>query len=220
MVIETFQKIQRGIFSTPDSGGNVTEHLRRKVIERFGLNDVPDGFLYFPIELGGLGLRNPLIPLLLVRDNAFENPMERIDRAFEEEVNHYNQAKKAYDEGNIKSTTAQILKHDEPFMSFDEYTRYREETSDPLWYAYSALLEAPTERTIRTTPDVSSARESASLSVQNGTKWQSEAYDEWLMQLYGSDIIKRFGGLALGEKRLLSIGLASMLRSEKVRWQG
>ena len=44
-------------------------------------------------------------------------------------------------------------------------------------------------------------------------------YERWVLQLYGADIIRRYGSLALGEKELLPIGLASMLSSEKIRWQ-
>ena len=37
--------------------------------------------------------------------------------------------------------------------------------------------------------------------------------------MYGPDVIRKYGGLALGDKKLLPIGLANMLRSEKIRWQ-
>ena len=46
------------------------------------------------------------------------------------------------------------------------------------------------------------------------------SYNDCVLQLYGGDIIHRYGGLAMREKRLLPIGLVSMLRGEKVRWQG
>jgi len=44
-------------------------------------------------------------------------------------------------------------------------------------------------------------------------------YWKWVLELYAADMLKRFGGLAMGEQGLLPIKLVSTLRSEKVRWQ-
>ena len=236
MVIEAFQKISRGVIYDQESDGNVTEHLRRKLVERFDLKEVPDGFFYFPIELGGLGLRNPVIPFLRIQKTyeehqekrtgpaskeevkAFHNPSERIGRALEEELQAYGKARTTYDEGIIKTAAFQVSKPDEPVMRFNEFTQYREETSFPLYNAYIKLLGDPAKNTINTTPDV--AKELSKVSGLGHKHPLTHPYYMWVMQLYGSDIIRRFGGLALVEKHLLPIRLISMLESEKVKWQG
>ena len=66
MQIETFEHIQRKLFGG-DKGGdaNVTDYLREVIKERFGVTDLPNGFFYLPIELGGLELRSPFIPLFM-----------------------------------------------------------------------------------------------------------------------------------------------------------
>ncbi len=229
MVIQTFARIQRKLFTAErDMDESAIKYLKTMMAERFQTTDMSDGFFYFPIELGGLDLQNPLIPLLLVHKDAYKEPMERIEQAFEREEESYLNARTAYNDGEIASTnsrSAYVPAEDEPFMSLDEYTRYVEETSYALWDAYTDLLGEPTVCKVERTSDVYDAL----LTLQ--TKAQSKCaihdvwhemtpYHQWVVQLYGGDVLKRFGGLSMGEKRLLPIDLASMLRSDKVRWQG
>lgn len=219
MVIEAFEKIQRGLFADIDlPGDNVGEYLKVELAARFGVDNIPDGFFYFPIELGGLGMRNPLIPLFLVREESLQDPMVKFDEAFELEEADYHEAKQAYEDGTSISKHLHATTHDnEPFMSLDEYSRYREETSIHLHQAYNALVEPPRSSIVETTPDILNAVQKLdSAAAGRG----GNVYEDWILQLYGADIIRKYGGLALGEKKLLPIGLASMLRSEKIRWQG
>lgn len=91
MVILAFEKIQRKLFATGDMpGDNVTSHLRSKLDERFGVQDIPDGFFYLPIELCSLGIRNLFIPLYLVYQGTFKKPMHLIDMTFEHKEEAYN----------------------------------------------------------------------------------------------------------------------------------
>lgn len=101
----------------------------------------------------------------------------------------------------------------EDFMGLEEYTRYVEENSLPLLRVYRNLMDVPSQTLIESTPDVVNARKPTG-------GLESEFYDAWMMQLYGPEIIRRYGGLAIGDERLLPFGLVDMLRSEKIRWQG
>lgn len=95
MVIEAFQKIQRGLFADIDlPGDNMGESLKVELAGRFGVDNILEGFFYFPIDLGGLGIRNPLIPLLLVRRESSRDPLVKFGEAFElEEADHYKAKK-------------------------------------------------------------------------------------------------------------------------------
>lgn len=42
---------------------------------------------------------------------------------------------------------------------------------------------------------------------------------KWIIQLYSSDVLERFGGLNLVDRNLLPMGVMTMLRSRKVVWQ-
>lgn len=212
MAIDAFEKIQRKVFDSEELvGNNVTEHLRHKLSERFDVSDVPDGFFYFNVELGGLGLRNPFIPLLLIHKNSKKNPVELIEKAFELEEKDYNGVKRSYENGTSRSRFHPTSTDVDSFMSLDEYTQYLEETSPHLQEAYQLLLEAPAKEWVD---------ESSGPGWSIGRQAKKDYYDEWVLQLYGGEIVEKYGGLAMGEKRLLPIGLVSMLRGEKVRWQG
>ena len=213
MVIEAFEKIQRGIFADVNLPGNsVVEYLKIELAARFNVENIPDGFFYFPIELGGLGLRNPLIPLFLVREKSLKEPKIKIDGAFELDEIEYYRAKQSYEDGtSIASRIYAGIDKNEPFMSLDDYNRYCEDTSVHLHQAYTELLEPPKSVNVELTPDIRDAVRKIS---------PTNPYERWVLQLYGSDIYSKYGGLAMGEKALLPIGLATMLRGEKMRWQG
>ena len=215
MVIEAFGRIQRGIFADNDlHGDNVGNYLKVELATRFGVENIPDGFLYFPIELGGLGLRNPLIPLFIIREKSFKDPVNRLDGAFELDEIDYHKAKQSYEDGTSTTRTLHPNTNNVgPFMSLDEYDEYCEETSVHLHQAYTELLEPPQRVDMETTPDMWNDKY---LQYQRGA---AKTYERWVLQLYGSEIVKKYGGLALGEKALLPIGLATMLRGEKMRWQ-
>ena len=215
MVIEAFGRIQRGIFADNDLHcDSVGKYLKVELATRFGVENVPDGFLYFPIELGGLGLRNPLIPLFVVREKSFKDPVNKLDGAFELDEIDYYRAKQSYEDGTSTTRTLHPSTYNVgPFMSLDEYNEYCEETSGHLHQAYTELLEPPQRVDMETTPDMWN---DGHLQNQRGA---AKSYERWVLQLYGSEIVRKYGGLALGERALLPIGLATMLRGEKMRWQ-
>ena len=215
MVIEAFGRIQRAVFADNElHGDSVGNYLKAELATRFGVEDIPDAFLYFPIELGGLGLRNPLIPLFIVRGKSFKDPVSKLDGAFELDEIDYYRAKQSHEDGTSTTRTLHAsTDHLEPFMSLDEYNAHCEETSVHLHQAYTELLKPPQSVEMETTPEMWNDER-----VQS-SRGQANSYERWVLQLYGSEIVGRYGGLALGEKALLPIGLATMLRSEKMRWQ-
>ncbi|KAL8780149.1 MAG: hypothetical protein Q9213_006604 [Squamulea squamosa] len=242
MVINTFDKIQQRLFSESFGASSMTDYLKRVIAERFNVKDIMDGFLYFPSEIGGLDLRNPLIPLLLVREvedtwvekerrvgyhKKQKDPKEWIQEAFEMDEAFYETCKKRYDEGNVVSTSDKAYrpKEDEPFMSLEEFNLYREETSTALLDAYRSLREEPRVKDVEFTSDVLAALKrlpdpgQTDSGIHSGYRSMTSYY-KWVAQLYAGDVLKKFGGLSMGEKKLLPIGLVTMLKGEKVRWQG
>lgn len=73
--------------------GSVTDYLRGVIAERFNVNDLPDGFFYFPVELGGLELRNTFIPFLAMREDIKRSPKRTLQKAFLEDENNYHAVK-------------------------------------------------------------------------------------------------------------------------------
>jgi hypothetical protein len=220
IIIATFSHIQRTLFA--ESGtSNVTEYVREVLQERLGVSGtIPDGFLYFPIELGGIGLTNPFINAFATYQRSLRDPGERIERAFEEEREAYEYAKERWDQGDVqrqKNVFGIDATADEPFMSFDEYTKFREDNSEPLSNAYKELLDCPLPEELESNSEMLKAlRESGAAAQETSPYWL------WIFNLYAGDLKQRFGGqgLQLGDRDMLPIGLAKLLQGEKVRWEG
>jgi len=187
---------------------------------RFGVTDIPDGFLCLPIELGGLDLRNPFIPLISVREGSRSDPMLSIRDAFEAERKAYNKARLDFElldykrpvQGNWRPNDA------ETFFSLEEYLSCRDETSGPLAEAFADLMNQPHEVKVEMTKDVSEAYSNVKDLLAWG--WHTKGYNKWIMACFGPEVIQKFGGLSVGDRSLLPVGLVNLLRSEKVRWQG
>jgi hypothetical protein len=216
MILSTMTHIQKQIFS--DS--NVVEYLKSKIHERFGIEDIPDGYLYFPTSLGGLELQNPFIGLVQVRDAVFEQPTTILNDFLDAEIEAYRKAKLAWEKGQVNRYSAAFDNFDmgswpddgSKFMTFEEFTRYREEFAydyeGNLLSVFDDLLEQPGPEEVNfTVTDETDLGE-----MDNG-------YMKWVAQLYGQDMIEKFGGLNIVEKGLLPMGMVTLFRSGRVKWQ-
>ncbi|KAK6595862.1 hypothetical protein H4I96_10181 [Botrytis cinerea] len=212
-ILTTFSRIQTQLFSK--TGGSVTSTLKSMLHTRFGVDNIPEGYLYFPMSMGGLDLKSPFVPLYLIRDQVEENPDKIMDKFFTDERHSYERAKKEFDDGDAWSSRP---KHDkeldlEGFPSFEEYTQYRERTSRTLYSAYGQLRGEPRECAV----DIMVGR------VMQGGKWETRGmsnYQKWILQLYGADMEERFGGINVVEKGLLPTGMVGMFRESRFKWQG
>jgi hypothetical protein len=102
----------------------------------------------------------------------------------------------------------------EPFMSAEEFARYRERTEVRLGRVYRRLMAAPEVTHLAPSGDVKAAL--ADLST-----WSALGeYERWVVQLYHKDIVARFGGVDVVDQGLLPTGLMGMLRESRFRWQG
>ncbi|ESZ95613.1 hypothetical protein SBOR_4009 [Sclerotinia borealis F-4128] len=216
-ILATFSRIQTQLFS--ETGGSVTSTLKSMLHTRFDVKNVPEGHLYFPMFMGGLDLKSPFVPLYLIRDDIKKNLDDVMDAFFVRERNNYEKAKKQYETGTV--TRRQHGPHPNMreyervgFPSFEEYTKYRERKSHALLCAYRCLIEEPVECGF----DIKIRR------VVRGPKGSEQkeltTYQIWIVELYGSDMKERFGGLNVVEKGLLPTGMVGMFRESRFKWQG
>ncbi|KAG8625402.1 hypothetical protein KVT40_007153 [Elsinoe batatas] len=236
-VISTFELIQRELFPS----GSVTSHLKTMIATRFSIpaDTIPTGFLYFPTELGGLDLRNPFIPLLarlheppttdsLSDQDLTENggvlghtlePEDRLRLAALQDRHEYNRAKARFDKEKATFTTIDGWRpaDHETFFSFEEYIRFRAETSYFFVAAAEALREHPPEKAVEQTL---SRAETRAVDERMEAGWSAKVYSQWILALYGPEMVEMFGGVEVGDRELLPVGLVKMLRGERVRWQG
>lgn len=216
-MLETFQRIQKQLF--PDTTGGVGAYLKHLIAERFDipLSDIPDGYIYFPTEFGGLGLKNPFIDLCLVRDTV-KDPEEVVESFFEQEARDYRRFRARFESGAWRSRTTSAgydfgdLKH-ESFMSLEEFRSYRDYLGKSLGATFSVLMLEPTPENV--------ALKGAIKAVLEPYQWDElSSYDQWVLQLFSKDMISRFGGLNVVETGLLPMGLMDMLRQSKFQWVG
>lgn len=254
MILETHSQIQREIFKAGSplnagedtSAASVVDYLKRIIKERFNVSNVPDAWFFFPAELGGLDLQNPFIPTLQIRDSILKDPSTLLDRFEEDERDKYSRAKTAFERGDINmgrvvNRQRQRTQVDEPdwepveaekdtFMSFEEYTSWREELSyngdTELVRLYDKLLEQPDEETLEL-PDSTLSTGLSALSRQESDlrgilpHWgEMEPYWKWVAALYGPEVIERFGGLNIVDPGLLPMGMVTLFKDKRVKWQG
>lgn len=240
-MLATHERIQRQVFSSAGgiessvsveskSNGSVIEYLKWAIRNRFGVDNIPDGYFYFPTELGGLEVRNPFIGLLQIRDSVLGDANKLLDEFEYAERVQYQTLKNNFESGR----TPRADRHFRPegantFFSFQEYIKYRESlpaslaSHMTLLSVYDKFLEEPVQEAVETAynGDVQTAISALDADskgiLQN---WESmEPYWKWVAQLYGPDVIENFGGLRIVDSGLLPIGMVSLFRSGRVKWQ-
>jgi hypothetical protein len=158
-MLATHRHIQESIFH----GGNVVQHLKHMISSRFAVDDVPDGFLFFPVELGGLDLKSPFVNLLQIRESVRENPYDLIDEFLDKESEDYLAVKALFEKGAIRNEReTQFVPEDaKTFPSFDEFTKFRESFNpggqSDIRSTYNSLLHRPSETPIDVSVQVSQA---------------------------------------------------------------
>jgi hypothetical protein len=224
MAISTLSRIERTLFSE-----GVTAHLRQMIADRFDVHDLPDGFFYFPIELGGLQLLNPYIPLLAMREDIKQTPQRRIQKAFLEDEDAWHAAKERFEKDGPRRFT-QVYFNDDgskaAFLSLEEFMRYPESHSRALLQAYKDLIRIPEEVSINQTAGFRSSQMSLSKTGSGGSRgitdsWETMTpYWRWTAEVYHEEMVKKFGGLAAVNREFMPLGVVETLREGKFRWQG
>ena len=79
---------------------------------------------------------------------------------------------------------------------------------------FVGLLQQPTEESVEMSPlDMVALKDFESASTSGGIgSWHTMTpYWRWVVQLYGPDMIERFGGLNIVDRGLLPIGMVSFV---------
>ena len=126
-----------------------------------------------PEQFGGIGLRNPFIPFLLVRDQLASDPEACMEVFLRDEREAYKAANTNFEELSTKDKLLQLKKiygdlaaphgssfpNPENFMTMDEYTRSRESISSSLLTVFEDLMRAPNAKDVSISQDVRHALE-------------------------------------------------------------
>lgn len=219
MMLDTMTRIQTRIFGE----SNVVEYLKSTIEAKFGVTNIPDGYLYFPTGLGGLELQNPFIGTVQVRSSVCEKPSHLLDTFLEDEQEAYNQAQINYEKDYVQRYNNKDPKYKPSnleFMSFEEFSRYREEFAahwqGNLLSVYDDMLKRPEEANV----DVGNGLTGLGMDMMRSNEELNDGYLKWVGMLYGKEMVERFGGLSVVDKGLLPVGMVNLFRSGRIRWQG
>ncbi|KAI8960478.1 hypothetical protein F5Y11DRAFT_330017 [Daldinia sp. FL1419] len=245
-MLAAHERIQSQVFSNSSSSTSNTgsvqnttsiiDYLKKLIYERFDISEIPDGYFFFPVELGGLGLQNPFVSILQIHNAVLRDPSKELDHFFAAEQSLYDSCKAKFENGNVYRGNSfdpiwkpQSKFDRENFLSFDEYIRYREDIGygfpNSLQDIYKRLMKIPTEEegiqeaSIRVIGAVVALQKTTQGGI-NGNWPTMDPYWKWVAALYGPEVIDRFGGMSIVEPGLLPMGMVSIFRDKRVKWQG
>lgn len=229
-ILKTHRDMQRQMFNDNETGTTVAAYVRHMLTTRFEIDDIPESFLFIPESLGGLGLKNPFVPLLLRRENVCKDPDARMQAFCEWERNQYQTAKKnfealsererrkrykaAFQTGEYEDVKPPIAWDDaQSFMTFEDYTKFRDCTSRGLYDVYTYFLKEPKEDGVAKMNSVKYWMQALKTSPE------LDAELAWNLHFFEDELVEKFGGLEVVDKGLLPMGVLKALRSRKVTWQ-
>lgn len=234
-ILTTYENMNKTLFEKSNSQ-TVTDHLRHMICSRFDVKDIriPDAFFFLPEELGGLGLRNPFISILLVRGKMKHKPTQFLDDFKRREVEQYQYERSTFDDLSDRTLASRaeninplpdsetekppvIPKSEQhTFMSFKEWSRFRESSSIDLRQCYEELMDVPREERVKLTQATEAALKRAQEEMNLGSLDEEK---KWILQLYSEDLLRDFGGLNIVDKKFLPMGVLAMIREKRVKWQ-
>lgn len=179
-----------------------------------------------------MDLKSPFVGLLQIRESVKEDPYNFVEEYSEQEREDYANAKRNFERGEIKRnrdlSNTFVPQDANTFFTFAEFVRYRENYvpigQSNLVKVYYKLLQRPGEESIDLSVQVKQALDQ--LQGQSNLRgivsdWRRmDAYWKWVAQMYGPDMVQRFGGLNVVDLGLLPIGMVSMLRNKRMSWKG
>jgi len=173
---------------------------------------------------------NPFTTLSLSH-NVFEKPEKVMQDFLKEERDAYNKAKERFEslgqQGRLRKLEVIYPDKDkitniftdgdtDTFMSFEEYTRWRESAANTvgLYDAYKDLCRVP-EDDVETSREVDSELIRLNKTQGGFSYWQLSSEERWVVQLYSEELFERYGGLSLVDKNWLPLRALKMLRGEE-----
>lgn len=235
MVLQSLKDAQTYLFG---DAGNVAQHVREMIRERFGkydsrFNDVPDCFLYGSVDEGGLGLANPAPAFAkhvrIVRSGDEERddgeerlaPMEQVLSDVKRELSTaYRSDKMAFGtkirtEKSKSASLKQSRKNLHKKKTNADSDKESDDADDATFMSFRDYVACSEQHSYSLYCMYISLLNEPSVNAQDSPLGN----DKWASAVFGAQIENMFGG-SITEKQLLSLELYKTLAEEKVRWEG
>lgn len=237
-ILHTHHRIQEELFGQDGVTAVLKEKLQSLLKSDESLPDlqITDSFIHNPILLGGLGVTNPFIPLLLVAsDLSKTSPDQRVADFLEDEKKNYGVQKRLFEYETLssrKKRRTKILENDkldeddeeifdlDNFFSFEEYIKNREWTSPQLLNLYNSLVASPEASPVNVSTRV---KEDLKRLTAEGAKQVSfdelTTEEKYKVQMFSDEMFKTFGTVGIVDRELAPLGVMKAVMGEKVTWQ-
>lgn len=246
-VLRTHQRIQQNIFRGIPGGddfsaaSSILDYLKKTIEQRFGVEAIPDAYFWLPTALGALDLQSPIVSLLQIRGSVLESHESLFAGMSEAEHDTYRRLKTDFDTKGSPGTRGQHRRVDnlpwtpedkETFMSFDEFTRHREDfgilfadglMARDVYSVFETLLKEPSQESVEPEPgsgvlDALQDQEWVLSPGSIGTWPALSPYLRWMLTVYGPEVVDRFGGLSFVDPGLLPMGMVGLFRERRMTW--
>ncbi|KIJ23932.1 hypothetical protein M422DRAFT_195338, partial [Sphaerobolus stellatus SS14] len=210
-LINILQKIHSGLVTGLISGP--IAHVASLIKQRHGIDGLPEGYFYFPISRGGLGLKNSAIDLFSVQQTT-ETYKEGFTRELEEDQERYIEAKEHWEAGYgfIGSKIKRTKDLQEPFISFKEYQSVRMLGLQHWYNRYQKMFQKLQPVEIGELPSMKSAVDTM------GWHWAyMDWYNKWIVSLYGEDIIANFGSMEIVDPTFIPVGMLEVFKTSQLK---
>ncbi|KAG6914822.1 hypothetical protein DXG01_015139 [Tephrocybe rancida] len=207
-ILDTMATIQRDALL--DSKDGAVEFLRSTIAARFGAHDLPQGYFYLPIGNGGLALLDPMVEILSVYKALEPLPEGRFQKQADRDAKEY-QAKKEEWEARAPPSTTYYYPPSE-FLSFEEYSAYRETALETWRTQHEFLMTVPTPALPAYTPAISA-------SLTNVAQQPRGYYERWILATYSKEVLSKFGSFEMVDPSLIPVGLVQLYKASRLKWE-
>lgn len=209
--LRTLRRIHQELY--PSTNGSAAEYVKMLIKQRFNVDDIPDGFVFFPLALGGLDLRNPFVSLQGMRETVVEEPFDILQEALEKEQVEYRLLQEIFDREGPADVRS-LADRPTHFMSTKEYEIHRREKNEALYEAWQELMCTASEEMVEQSTEMKSLI--AKIGRREGVNLRNP-YWFAIVEMYGEEMKEVFGSLQVVERGLLPMGMVELFKS-RVRW--
>jgi hypothetical protein len=202
-LLKTFARIQLELFK--DTGNkSAVAYLQERIAKKFGISDLPEGYFYLPTASGGLELKNPFIELCSIDRQKFKDIFEV---TLKEDKESYESCKKEWQKDHYD--------WDNGFMTYDVFLSLRDVWA-PAWRdRYAEALKDHDVQKINMTPAIDAALRSSKHWTDPWDKLNGQ--DQWLLALYGEQLMEKFGALDPVDPNLIPEGMVELFKRLRIQ---
>lgn len=208
-IVSSLRMIYAGLFGSENA--SPVEKLKDR-FDKLRTADIVDAWVYWPLEKGGLGLVNPFIGVMSLREAYVEiNDDDHFKKLPLEDKDLYDDIKKSHERNYNQRTQFGLVPHTPKLPTWTEYLAKRE-TELVHWYQrYLYMLVQPAPKT----PNVSERYWILDASVSEGELERN--YMMWLFTYYETQLVLHFGSAKFINSKLLPMSMIANIQKTKVQ---